>query len=52
MKFHAGMDVGWIIADPVESAEYLNPALEDGSKEVFLMSLKDVANAIGISEIS
>jgi probable addiction module antidote protein len=38
--------------DPVEAAEYLNAALEDGSHEVFLMALKDVANAKGISEIA
>jgi probable addiction module antidote protein len=40
------------LADPVEAAEYLNAALEDGSQEVFLMALKDIANAKGISEIS
>jgi len=38
--------------DPVEAAAYLNAALEDGSQEVFLMALKDVANAKGISEIA
>lgn len=40
------------LMDPVEAAEYLNAALEDGSQEVFLMALKDVANAKGISEIA
>ncbi len=40
------------LVDPVEAAEYLNAALEDGSQEVFLMALKDVANAKGISEIA
>ena len=40
------------LLDPAEAAEYLNAALEDGSQEVFLMALKDVANAKGISEIS
>ena len=40
------------LVDPVEAAEYLNAALEDGSKEVFLMALKDVANAKGIAEIA
>jgi len=40
------------LTDPVEAAEYLNAALEDGSQEVFLMALKDVANAKGISKIS
>ena len=40
------------LRDPDEAAEYLNAALEDGSQEVFLMALKDVANAKGISEIA
>jgi probable addiction module antidote protein len=40
------------LRDPFEAAEYLNAALEDGSQEVFLMALKDVANAKGISEIA
>jgi len=40
------------LRDPVEAAEYLNAALEDGSQEVFLLALKDIANAKGISEIA
>ena len=40
------------LLDPAEAAEYLNAALEDGSQEVFLMALKDVADAKGISEIA
>ena len=40
------------LLDPVEAAEYLNAALEDGSQEVFLLALKDVATAKGISEIA
>ena len=40
------------LLDPGEAAEYLNAALEDGSQEVFLMALKDIANAKGISEIA
>ncbi len=40
------------LVDPVEAAEYLNAALEDDSQEVFLMALKDVADAIGISKIA
>ncbi len=40
------------LLDPVEAAEYLNAALEDGDYEVFLLALKDVANAKGISEIA
>ncbi len=33
------------IRDPLEAAEYLNAALEDGALEIFLMALKDVASA-------
>jgi len=40
------------LLDPGEAAEYLNAAMEDGSQEVFLMALKDVANAKGISQIA
>ena len=40
------------LLNPAEAAEYLNAALEDVSQEVFLMALKDVANAKGISEIA
>lgn len=40
------------LLDPLEAAEYLNAALEDGAHEIFLMALKDVANAKGISEIA
>ncbi len=40
------------LRDPSEAAEYLNAALDDGSPELFLMALKDVANAKGISEIA
>ena len=40
------------LLDSVEAAEYLNAALEDGSYEVFLMALKDVAEARGLSEIT
>lgn len=40
------------LQDPFEAAAYLNAALEDGSPEVFLMALKDVAQAKGIAEIA
>jgi probable addiction module antidote protein len=40
------------LKDPNEAAAYLNAALEDGSQEVFLMALRDVAEAIGISRIA
>ena len=38
------------LQNPDEAAEYLNAALEDGYPEVFLMALKDVVNAKGISK--
>jgi len=33
------------LADPLEAAGYLNAALEDGDKELFLMALRNVAEA-------
>ncbi len=35
------------LQDPIEAAEYLNAALEDGSEEIFLMALRDVAETKG-----
>ena len=32
-------------ADPLEAAGYLNAALEDGDKELFLLALRNVAEA-------
>ena len=40
------------LKNPDEAAAYLNAALEDGSQEVFLMALRDVAEAKGISYIA
>lgn len=40
------------LADPREAAAYLNTALQDGSQDVFLMALRDVANARGLSRIA
>ena len=39
------------LADPNEAAAYLNAALEDGSQDVFLMALRDVANARGFTRL-
>ena len=38
--------------NPDEAAFYLNAALEDGSQDVFLMALRDVANARGLSVLA
>jgi probable addiction module antidote protein len=40
------------LADPEEAAAYLNAALEDGSKEFFLLALRDIAEAKGMARLS
>ena len=40
------------LADPAEAASYLNAALEDGSQEIFLMALRDIAGAKGMTTLS
>jgi probable addiction module antidote protein len=40
------------LADPKEAAAYLNAALEDGSQEVFLLALRDVAEARGVAAVA
>jgi probable addiction module antidote protein len=40
------------LKDLGEAAAYLNAALEDGSQEVFMLALRDVADARGISDLS
>jgi len=40
------------LKDNEEAAAYLNAALEDESKEVFMLVLRDVADAKGISDLA
>ena len=40
------------LKNPEEATAYLNAALEDGSQEVFLLALRDVAEAKGISQLA
>lgn len=40
------------LADPREAAAYLNAALEDGSQDVFLMALRDVAESRGFTRLA
>ncbi len=40
------------LTDPDEAAAYLNAALEDGDQEVFLLALRHVAEARGISQVA
>jgi len=38
------------LRDPDEAAAYLNAAVEDGDQQVFLLALRDVAEARGIAQ--
>ena len=40
------------LRDPNEAAEYLTAALEDGSPDVFLLALRDVAEAHGMKRLA
>lgn len=40
------------LRNPEEAAAYLNAALEEESQEIFLLALRDVANAHGITQIA
>ena len=40
------------LQDPAQAAAYLDAALEDGDKEVFLLALRDVAEARGFSAVA
>lgn len=40
------------LRNPVEAAEYLNACLVGGSQDVFLLALRQVAAAHGISDIA
>jgi probable addiction module antidote protein len=40
------------LVNPEEAAAYLNAALEEGSQEVFLLALRDIAEAKGMARLS
>jgi len=40
------------LTDPEEAAAYLNAALEESSQEAFLLALRDVANARGLTSLA
>lgn len=40
------------LQDPTEAAEYLNAALEEDAKEIFLLALRNVAEAYGMKRLS
>jgi DNA-binding phage protein len=39
------------LRDPTEAIAYLSAALEDGSEEILMMALKNVATAQGVEEL-
>jgi len=40
------------LKDPKEAAAYLNAALEEGDNELFLLAMKNVVKASGVSNIA
>lgn len=40
------------LKDPAQATAYLNAALEDGDQEVFLLALRDVAEARGMARVA
>lgn len=40
------------LADPEEAAAYLNAALEDGDQQVFMLALRHVTEARGMSQVA
>ena len=40
------------LTDPQEAAAYLNAALEENDQEIFLLALRDLAEARGFSQIA
>lgn len=40
------------LQDPTEAAEYLNAALEEDSNELFLLALRNVAEAHGMKKLA
>ncbi len=40
------------LKDPIEAAEYLNAALEEGDISVFMLAMRDVAEARGVAKIA
>ena len=40
------------LQDPTEAAAYLNAAIEDGDQQVFLLALRDVTEAQGMTQIA
>lgn len=49
-KYEIGLKVS--LMDPEEAAAYLDSALEENDQEVFLLALRDIAEAHGFSKVA
>lgn len=49
-KYETGLKAA--LTDPEEAAAYLNAALDENDQEVFLLALRDIAEARGFSQVS
>jgi len=50
VKYEEGLKAS--LADPEEAAAYLNAALEENDQEVFLLALRDIAEARGFTQMA
>jgi probable addiction module antidote protein len=50
VKYETGLKES--LLDPEEAAAYLNAALEEDDQEIFLLALRDIAEARGFSRIA
>lgn len=49
-KYEDGLNVA--LQNPEEAAAYLNAALEENDQEIFLLALRDIAEARGFSTVA
>ena len=49
-KYETGLKAS--LMDPEEAAAYLDSALEENDQEVFLLALRDIADAHGFSKVA
>lgn len=49
-KYESGLKAA--LLDPAEAAAYLNAALEENDQEIFLLALRDIAEARGFSQVA
>lgn len=50
VNYEAGLKAA--LTNPEEAAAYLNAALEENDQEVFLLALRDIAEARGFSQVA